>query len=227
MMSQTYTENTSFEKLLTKSGKYSVRVYSNLKNTRDNKVYKSEPVQSSTDVTVPEKMTITKMAIKCAWPVDTKSSKNSYKKGSATKEYKTALDKAYPSRVKWRECSKKGASCDVFVGTVIRNTGYDNISSSLSSQYSHLQKSSKWQKIKWKGKQSELKSGDILYAKHKKKKKISCGHIYIYVVKDGKPYIAEASAGNYYPILHSYYSRYKWKKEKYVNVYRAMDASVR
>lgn len=40
-----------------------------------------------------------------------------------TAAYKSALKKAYPSKKGWGSAAKKGKSCDVFVGTVLRTSG--------------------------------------------------------------------------------------------------------
>lgn len=42
-----------------------------------------------------------------------------------TEAYKEALNKVYPDRSSWGAAAKKGKSCDVFVGTVIRMLGWD------------------------------------------------------------------------------------------------------
>ena len=65
------------------------------------------------------------IAIKCAWPKGTPRSKKGYPEGHAKKAYKKALNAAYPNRSGWRDQTHKGASCDVFVGTVVRASGVD------------------------------------------------------------------------------------------------------
>ena len=90
-----------------------------------------------------------------------------------------------------------------------------------------MNSSSKWIKVKWDGKKSSLKSGDILYSKHNRNNSLNNGHIYIYVVKDGKGYIANASAKTYYGKVIKYSDRRKLKKVRYVKVFRAKNAKIR
>ena len=63
------------------------------------------------------------MAKKLAWPVDTEPGEYAYKSGSATAEFKAALDKVFPKRNSWGKAASKGASCDVFAATVMNSTG--------------------------------------------------------------------------------------------------------
>lgn len=78
-----------------------------------------------------EKPTITngdKLAAKArelCWAKGTDSSKYAYDGGSATEAFKKAIDKAYPNRSNWSKAPRKGASCDVLVGTVVRASGID------------------------------------------------------------------------------------------------------
>ena len=68
---------------------------------------------------------IADMAEKCAWKFGTKKSKYKYPTGKRKKAYVKALNKAYPNRSGWRRQTRMGASCDVFVGTVVRASGVD------------------------------------------------------------------------------------------------------
>lgn len=58
-----------------------------------------------------------------AWPKGTKAKKYKYRTGAPTKAFKTALKHAYPNRKGWGKAPKVGASCDVFVGTCVREAG--------------------------------------------------------------------------------------------------------
>lgn len=60
-----------------------------------------------------------------AWAKGTSSNKYQYKGGAPTTAFKKALNAVYPNRSSWGKASKLGASCDVFVGTVVRSTGID------------------------------------------------------------------------------------------------------
>ena len=177
---------------------------------------------------IPSKKSITNIALNLAYPLGTSKSKASYKRGKPTPEYKKALHKYYKGQHFWSDASRKGASCDVFVGTVVRSSGYDTkFPAGLGSQIRHMNSSSKWIKVKWDGKKSSLKSGDILYSKHNRNNSLNNGHIYIYVVKDGKGYIANASAKTYYGKVIKYSDRRKLKKVRYVKVFRAKNAKIR
>ena len=48
-----------------------------------------------------------------------------YHDGKPTPAYKASLERAYPNRSGWGQPSKDGASCDVFVGTVLVDSGVD------------------------------------------------------------------------------------------------------
>lgn len=79
---------------------------------------------------------LNKAAKELAWPKGTKASKYNYKGGSPVAKFKTALNKAYPNRNGWGTKSKAGASCDVFVGTVMRYSGCDTTwARGLDGQY--------------------------------------------------------------------------------------------
>ena len=65
-------------------------------------------------------------AVRLAWPKGTATAKYKYPGGSATSAFKTALNKVYPNRSSWGKAAKVGASCDVFVGTVVRSCGIDS-----------------------------------------------------------------------------------------------------
>ena len=68
---------------------------------------------------------IVNKAIELAWPYGTPAEVYKYDGGSPKDEFKSALDAAYPDRSGWGKKPKAGASCDVFVGTVIRTAGFD------------------------------------------------------------------------------------------------------
>ncbi len=65
---------------------------------------------------------IVDMAEKLAWPAGTSAAKYAWKGGSPTVAFKNALDKVAPKR-HWGDGPRKGASCDVFVFTVLNSTG--------------------------------------------------------------------------------------------------------
>jgi hypothetical protein len=81
-------------------------------------------------------------AVALAWPFGTDKEKWDYRQsnglsgsdayeniskwtgGKATDAFNAAIDAVYKDR-SWSQCPKIGASCDVFVGTVVRYSGYD------------------------------------------------------------------------------------------------------
>lgn len=147
----------------------------------------------------------------------TNSSKASYKTGEPTTAYKKGLDKAYPDRSKWGTASRKGASCDVFVGTCIRNTGVDkDFPRGLAEQIPYLEKSAKFKQVSVTP--STAKDGDIIvYTKTK-----GGGHICI--VHGGK--IKEAGHENYYPkTTDTLKARLSKTDKNWVKVYRVVEES--
>ena len=112
----------------------------------------------------------------CAWPEGTAKSKYSYPNGSATAAFKAAIAKAYPNRSKWGTQTRAGASCDVFVGTVIRSTGYDTkFPRGLDGVEKHCKDNPLWKNTGIRD-LDELKPGDVVFYLYKRG-----GHIYIYV----------------------------------------------
>ena len=157
---------------------------------------------------------------KCAneYAYTTNTTKASYKTGAPTTAYKLGLNKAYPDRSKWGKAPRAGASCDVFVGTCIRNAGIDkDFPRGLAEQIPYLAKSSKFKQVSVTT--STAKDGDIIvYTKTK-----GGGHICI--VYDGK--IKEASFEGYYPKTTPYLKQRLSKSGKnWVKVYRAITETV-
>lgn len=83
------------------------------------------------NIKVSEKKTVNKAdkiltsAKELAWAKGTDKNKYAFKGGAPTSAFKKVFDKLYPSHDKWGKGPRKGASCDVFVGTVVRNSGLD------------------------------------------------------------------------------------------------------
>lgn len=155
---------------------------------------------------------IAAMASKLAYPTNTK--KADYPNGAPTAAYKSALDKVYPNRKSWSTAPRKGASCDVFVGTVMRASGVDpNYPRSLETQVKYLVKSSKFKRV-YPDSVKELKDGDIMvYAK------TGSGHTCIFA--DGK--IKEASFQYCYgKTTNTAATRLSKSGKKWIKVYRAI-----
>ena len=120
---------------------------------------------------------IVETAKEVAWAYGTKSSKYRYPSGAPVSAYKKALDKAYPDRSHWGTQTRKGASCDVCAGTIIRASGVDKkFPRGLDDDYKYLPKSDRFKKVSVDSK-SDLKAGDIIIYR----KKSGGGHICIYI----------------------------------------------
>ena len=138
---------------------------------------------------------IVNKAIELAWPYGTPAEVYKYDGGSPKDEFKSALDAAYPDRSGWGKKPKAGASCDVFVGTVIRTAGFDErFPRGLDDVEEHIDKHSNlWKKHSYDDPSGfELLPGDVIFQKWSTNGK-SYGHIMIYI-GDGK--VANAHYGN-------------------------------
>lgn len=86
-----------------------------------------------------------------------------YPEGHPTKEFKAALNKVYPNRKTWSDAPKEGASCDVAVGTIIRESGVDpKFPRGLGDQIKYLEKSKKFELITPRPAPSKMHDGDII-----------------------------------------------------------------
>lgn len=160
-----------------------------------------------------ETPTIGSLANEYAYPTNTSEAK--YNGGSPKEEYVKGLDKAYPNRSSWGVAPRKGASCDVFVGTCVRNAGVDSkFPRGLADQIPYLAKSSNFKEVSVTT--ATAKDGDIIvYTKTK-----GGGHICI--VYDGK--IKEAGFESYYPKTTNYLKqRLSTDGKKMLKVYRAVE----
>ena len=138
---------------------------------------------------------IVNKAIELAWPYGTPKEVYKYEGGSPTEEFKSALDAAYPDRSGWGKKPKAGASCDVFVGTVVRTAGFDeSFPRGLDDVEDHIDKHPDlWEKHSYDDPSGfELLPGDVIFQKWSTNGK-SYGHIMIYI-GDGK--VANAHYGN-------------------------------
>ena len=164
--------------------------------------------------------TIAGEARKLAFPFGTPKEKYKYAHGKydvvkaydedrPTPAFKEALDKVYPTHwtkfgsSKYGYATRTGASCDVFVGTVVRSSGYDmNMPRGLESDVTYLPKTtSLWKSMSYPTSTSDLKAGDIcLYFRSSK-----TGHIFIYI-GDGR--ICDAGLATRYGIQRNMPSKY-------------------
>lgn len=173
------------------------------------------PAPTPTPVQTTNSEKIAAMAEACAWPAGTAKSKYSYPDGKPTSAYKSALNKAYPKRSKWSDRPKKGASCDVFVGTVARASGVDTkFPRGLDGVVKHMKCNGKWELTGVKSK-ADMKRGDVVFQLYKG----GGGHIFIYL---GNGKIANAHYnGKTYGIIQKFSSAKEASKCKTYNVYRA------
>ena len=148
---------------------------------------------------------ICKMAKKCAWPYGTAGSVYKYHGGKPTEEYRDALNEAFPNRSNWSAKPKAGVSCDVFVGTCVRASGYDRyFPRGLSEVVSHIKRNpSRWDAYKGVPSVSDLEQGDIIYQIWRwKGSKTEYGHIMIYM-GSGQVANAHYGGGGTYGIIES------------------------
>lgn len=155
-------------------------------------------------------------AAEFAYPNNPKEAQ--YPSGKPTAAYKAALDRVYPNRSSWGDAPRKGASCDVFVGTCVRSAGVDaNFPRGLSEQIPYLK--THFQNIGYKGDRSIIKPGDIVLFKH------SSG-THICIVKNKSLHICEANYKDTYGITITSKSGIDWKLKyrtgsQYIRIYRA------
>lgn len=128
--------------------------------------------------TTPKKKTKAQMIVetakKDAWKYGTKRSYCRYPGGKRKKHYGEDLKKAYGSRKGWGKQTRAGASCDVFMGTVVRASGADKkCPRGLDEQYKYFEKSKKWKRVSRK----KMKAGDIILQKYKS----GAGHAIVYL----------------------------------------------
>ena len=155
--------------------------------------------------------TIGSLANRYAYSTNTEDA--DYDGGTPTPAYRKGLNEAYPDRTSWGTAPRKGASCDVFVGTCVRNSGVDSkFPRGLDEQISHLAKSNKFKEVKVTV--DTVKDGDIIvYAKDD-------GGAHICIAYGGK--VKEAGNAHYYPKTTNYLKdRLSTKGKKWLKVYRA------
>ena len=142
-----------------------------------------------------------------------------YHGGKPTAAYAAALERAYPNRSGWGKPSRDGASCDVFVGVCLVDSGVDKA----------FPRGYREQKV-WLARKTDLyecvasitsgsisesilKDGDIvLYDK-------SNGGCHIFIVVGGKA--KQAGHDNFYPRTNSLGNKLKISGKTLIRVYRA------
>lgn len=201
-------------------GKASKKAFQRFLNVYFKNQIDPEPVPPTpvppTPVPTDKAAAIVAMAKECAYAYGTKLSTYSYAKGKPKAGYKTALNKAYPNRKAWSARPRAGASCDVFVGTVLRASGIDkSFPRGLDGVQEHCKGNSKWQDTGIKS-FKQLKPGDVVFCQYS-----GGGHIYIYL---GNGLVANAhykAHGGTYGIQEKLSSMKAPSKCKTFKVYRA------
>ena len=161
-------------------------------------------------------------AVALAWPLGTDKSKYSWKGGSGTDLFNEVYPKLLSkgARQPYKGCKGPvyGASCDRFVSTVVRYSGYDKkfptgVGLSERTQGGYvLNHPELWERINWDGDPSKLKAGDVV---------LRSGHVAVAVQdEDGKFYIAEAGLCSSYGHIRNIK-----KKENFDYIIRATKAN--
>lgn len=138
------------------------------------------------------------LAFRMCYPYGTPEKKYKYSTGKPRKAYSIGIDKAFPDHKKWKnDKQKKGACCDIFVGTCLRLVGI-KVPKDLADQ---LVKMPKMKSLKSNGHHlaKDFRMGDVVQRGRKDKS----GHTWI-VFEDihGKRYIANS----HYKKLHGTYA---------------------
>lgn len=186
-------------------------------NTHDKAEYPKTPTKPATTTPTTPNITPTQTNIVAL----AKSLVGSSSK--ATSAYKTALAKAYPKRSSWGKSARLGKSCDVFVGTVVRNSGLDkDYPRGLAEQYLYKPKGFTRTTYKNVTPYSVSKDGDIIiYSKNKvptKSNRKSCkGHTCI----RGNGVLYEANYPSKYPHVNKDVKKKLNTKRPYVVILRA------
>lgn len=141
-----------------------------------------------------------------------------YPGGRPTAAYAAALNRAYPKRSSWGAAPRAGASCDVFVGVCVVDSGVDpNFPRGLAKQWPYLEKSDAFECViettSSNLKESELRDGDIITYRNSS----GGGHICIYA--GGK--LRHASYKKWYGRTTGPGGRLKISGKKWIRVYRA------
>ena len=167
-------------------GKYTYAVDVTVDGKTYTKVYRSFKVKAAEGASA-----ISQTALKLAWPEGTAASRYTYGASGAksTSAFMAAFDKVFPTHNKWGKGPSKGASCDVFVATIIRTSGYDkDFPRGLAEQWPYMRSSAKWKEVTdFNRTVDKLKNGDVIIYNRK-----DGGHIFIYYNMNGKEGYAEA-----------------------------------
>ncbi len=167
---------------------------------------------------------IAQTAIDLAWPEGTNSKEYSWGTGSATDPFVKAMHDVYKNSYKhWDSFRRVGAACDVFVGTVVRYSGYDKkFTPNSGDVVDYVNKNEDlWEKIEY-TKESEIQSGDIIYKEYRNKSGGITKHVEIAIRdEDNKLKIAKASYQKQFGHITSFSTKhepkYLFRAKKAVN----------
>lgn len=158
-------------------------------------------------------------AIQLAYTDATKEAK--YPGGKPTAAYREALNRAYPNRSSWGKPSRAGASCDVFVGVCLIDSGADrNFPRTLRKQVQRMDsRKDLYDRIISTStcdiRESELKDGDIVTWEKNN------GTVHIFIYAGGKA--RHASHSKWYGRTTSPGNNLKISGKKFIKVYRVKD----
>ncbi|MBR2725429.1 hypothetical protein IKE97_02190 [Candidatus Saccharibacteria bacterium] len=146
-------------------------------------------------------------AVALAWPEGTSKDDYEWGDGGPTALFKKALGDVYPNHKHWDEYRRVGASCDVFVGTVVRYSGYDKDFPDGSGKVLDYVSKNKdlWERLDYDGKKSSIQAGDVLYriSTNKDGKKVE--HVEIAVRdEENELWVAKAGWGSTYGHIDSF-----------------------
>lgn len=193
-------------------------IYGNVSYLRA-KAYATNPAKkgysgSFPDMVIHSRNYIQQVAKELAYPKGTAQKTYSYQNGKPKEAFTKAIKKVYGTvYYKWSKQCRMGASCDVFVGTVMRYSGCDpKWARGLSGQYGKTPAHTT--------QVNDIKAGDMLYYKQGKG-----GHTRIVVDIDGTLYNCEANHnknGGQYGHIGS--KSTKPKNVSYLHIFRVTSA---
>ena len=172
---------------------------------------------------------INELAIKCAYPYRSSSSRWRYPTGKPKKAYKETLDEAYPNRSKWDDPQKRaGAKCEIYVDAVLKALGIVSLPTALEDIIKYLEKHDEKLAIVPSKKDKKghyytpgmRQGGDVVIQDYKGKG--TGAHIFFVVDVDGVKYVSEAQYhGKAYPHISKKLKTMRKSDYDMLRVYRA------
>ena len=159
-------------------------------------------------------LNINATAVCLAWPLDTEEDKTVYPGGSPSEAFETAHNDV--TKGSTDACAKAGASCDMFVSTVVRWSGYDKKYplGNVNDQYEYAKSHPDlWEVMDWNGDKSKIKAGDIIWENGGRHTQIAVED------SDNKLWIASASHCDYFGKMKNW-----WGPRNPARIIRAKNA---